>query len=182
MTSKDYLLNVNNIVSVYENWGLDISTLLSIYINTNPDVYKTFLSLYKWEDCNYKRKDLKQVRYFYEKLSKLLVEDYKYYVEFSITPIQRKYKDLEYKKTFYQKRRDYLLALLLLSEGFLNKGLTSKNIDSYKSGLFAKDDSAVFSLNANKEEGKSLVQLAIPNIVIVNYDAYKYNKQKVLKK
>ena len=182
MTSKDYLINIKKLIFEYQNKNDAISTFLSCYLKSDEQAYNAFLKLYKWENCNYKNRDLGRVKYFYEKIAKLLLDDYKYYVEFNVTPLQKEYRDLTFKSSFMQRKRDYTFALLLLSEGFLNESIQSNIINSYQNSLFAIDDSAVFSMNKRKKDDVTRVQIFVPNIAVVDYDSYYHMSKKILKK
>ena len=79
-----YLSNIANIESTYQNWGVDISSLLDNIKKTDLEAYKAFLMLYKKEKETFIKNNDKKARLFYEKICKLSLDSDRLDIDFKM--------------------------------------------------------------------------------------------------
>ncbi len=177
-SKRFYISNLANILSSYQNWGVDLSSLLGNIRKTDYEVYKAFLELYKKDKDNYIRNEIIRASLFYERLYKLSLDSDRLDVDFRIEPLNKYLKNYKYHTSFNQCSYDHVLTLLLLSEEFLFDNISKNdNISSYGNNLYAKGDHVEFYMRKDSNVNCNS-QIIIPNEMVVNINtkAYKLTK------
>ena len=173
-----YLSNIANIESTYQNWGVDISSLLDNIKKTDLEAYKAFLMLYKKEKETFIKNNDKKARLFYEKICKLSLDSDRLDIDFKMEPLNKYLEKYKYSTSFVQNTYDHILSLLLLSEEFLfNDVNTNDNISYFDNKLYARSDNVEFYMKKTGDN-KSCSQIIIPNEMVINFKTKVYKLKK----
>ena len=170
-SKRHYISNVSNILSSYQNWGVDISSLLENIRKTDLEAYKAFLMLYKKDNGKFVNSiNFKKASLFYERLYNLSLDNDSLKVDFRIEPLKKYLESYKYHATFEQNKCDHILSLLLLSEEFLFDSLSKNdNISSYGNNLYARSNDVEFYIKKDGND-KSCSQIIIPNEMMVTFN------------
>ena len=193
---KDYAELVNEIISSYQWWGVDLTSLLDNIKITDGVAYEAFNYLYAKKRNSYELKDLKTRRLFLDRLQKIILKCETPYVTFDAIPLSGSYQELRYNTNFCQRNYDYVLAILLFSQEFLYKNMRKDNqVTSYdyrEINREIKTISNIHTLSGYNDMSSCIItgdgitrmeaSIIYPNKAIVRYNAYVDEPQRLVLK
>ena len=184
---KKYISVLNEIITTYQWWGIDLTSMLDNIKRTDKTAYDAFYGVYEEKDNEYVLKKLKSRKLFLDQLYRMIPRQDVSYVRINTIPLVRDYDFIRVTDEFQQSTYDYALAIILLSQDFLFKNINSnvevvvnkylrKNFDTKErenslmlSGYNHRLSCNIFSnLKGNME-----ASIVIPGQAIVEYNAYK---------
>lgn len=184
---KKYISVLNEIITTYQWWGIDLTSMLDNIKRTDKTAYDAFYGVYEEKDNEYVLRKLKSRKLFLDQLYRMIPRQDVSYVRINTIPLVRDYDFIRVTDEFQQSTYDYALAIMLLSQDFLFKNTNSntevvvnkymkKNFDTKESenSLMLSGYNQRLSCNISSNlKGNMEASIVIPGQAIVEYNAYK---------
>ena len=163
---KEYYLNTfHNVIDTYRNWGVDLTSMLDQIEITNNETYHNFKKVCETNNEEYKLKELKEEKVFYEKLLELMPKDEDCKSYLVAKDLICSYYDTD--AEVHIKNYDYLLAVSLFCEEFFNLELSSPIVKATTNSLKASNQN--ISINIEKDNEETTANIDIPNQLKMTY-------------
>ena len=184
---KKYISVLNEIITTYQWWGIDLTSMLDNIKRTDKTAYDAFYDVYEEKDNEYVLRKLKSRKLFLDQLYRMIPKQDVSYVRINTIPLVRDYDFIRVTDEFQQSTYDYALAIMLLSQDFLFKNINSnaevvankymkKNFDTKEreNSLMLSGYNYRLSCNISSNlKGNMEASIVIPGQAIVEYNAYK---------
>lgn len=184
---KKYISVLNEIITTYQWWGIDLTSMLDNIKRTDKTAYDAFYGVYEEKDNEYVLRKLKSRKLFLDQLYRMIPRQDVSYVRINTIPLVRDYDFIRVTDEFQQSTYDYALAIMLLSQDFLFKNTNSnaevvvnkymkKNFDTKKreNSLMLSGYNHRLSCNISSNLKDNMeASIVIPGQAIVEYNAYK---------
>lgn len=184
---KKYISVLNEIITTYQWWGIDLTSMLDNIKRTDKTAYDAFYGVYEEKDKEYVLRKLKSRKLFLDQLYRMIPRQDVSYVRINTIPLVRDYDFIRVTDEFQQSTYDYALAIMLLSQDFLFKNINSNTevvVNKYMKNNFdtkKRENSLMLSgynhrLSCNISsnlKGNMEASIVIPGQAIVEYNAYK---------
>lgn len=184
---KKYISVLNEIITTYQWWGIDLTSMLDNIKRTDKTAYDAFYGVYEEKDNEYVLRKLKSRKLFLDQLYRMIPRQDVSYVRINTIPLVRDYDFIRVTDEFQQSTYDYALAIMLLSQDFLFKNTNSntevvvnkymrKNFDTKEreNSLMLSGYNQRLSCNISSNLKCNMeASIVIPGQAIVEYNAYK---------
>lgn len=184
---KKYISVLNEIITTYQWWGIDLTSMLDNIKRTDKTAYDAFYGVYEEKDNEYVLRKLKSRKLFLDQLYRMIPRQDVSFVRINTIPLVRDYDFIRVTDEFQQSTYDYALAIMLLSQDFLFKNTNSnaevvvnkylrKNFDTKEreNSLMLSGYNYRLSCNISSNlKGNMEASIVIPGQAIVEYNAYK---------